>query len=761
MKNWKRFLTLLLALTLVLGMMPHAQAKSGMEAHEMTEADYAAADAIYEALWSADSVQSAEASRKGQAVYNTLLHTDGVADGTVRFQGPDRVVWETEEGVACVWSSWLEEIAAKAEPMDTDMPDEVTVDFSTRGVNHGVDVYVVQPYYGIDSSFTTQYADEGKRVAQVTGGTYYYKKATAATIDYVAEAIASGGVVFFDSHGDTDYTNYNDRDDHVSGAVTSYLLLQTGNGLTSADYAYDYDKGTYHAAYGGSYGSMKYYEVDGTAIANHMTKNSNNGLLWAAICLGMATDGLHAPLRAKGLGVAYGYSQSVSFDGDYCFEEAFYNSLCAGKTVAESIADMKATYGNWDASPQIAAACGWPSYWAYETEEEARADYAAFPILVSNEDPYPGHGNVDTLQNVYSTWKLIDSGSAPCVHDYVLTNAQEATCTEPGYTGDQVCSKCGDTIPGEVIPALGHDMVYDGTSEPTCEENGYTWYRCTRCNAREITDSVPALGHDLQFMNYVAPTCTELGHGYDEACARCGEIFNLAPEIPALGHEWSEWVTVQKPTATEPGLKTRSCSRCGVGESAAIPFECPSASFTDVGANAWYHEAVDFVVYNGLMNGMSATSFAPNDSMTRAMLVTVLWRFDGSMSGCTGSFTDVPAGTWYTEAVAWAAENGIVNGTGNGKFSPNAKITREQMAAILYRYADFRLYSTSARGDLSSFPDAASVHSYAYDAMSWAVAEGFITGSTVGGKAYLLPTGNATRAQVAAILMRFVNKYGI
>lgn len=682
MKNWKRFLTLLLILTLVLGMMPHAQAKSGMEPHEMTEADYAAADAIFDTLWTADSVQSAEASRKGQAIYNALLHTDGVAEGTVRFQGPDRVVWETEEGVACVWSSWLEEIAAKAQPMDTDLPDEVTVDFSTRGVNHGVDVYVVQPYYGIDSSFTTQYADEGKRVAQVTGGTYYYKKATAATIDYVAEAIANGGVVFFDSHGDTDYYNYYNQDDHVSGAKTSYLLLQTGSGLTSADYAYDYDKGTYHAAYGGSYGSMKYYEVDGTAIANHMTKNSNNGLLWAAICLGMATDGLHAPLRAKGLGVAYGYSQSVSFDGDYCFEEAFYNSLCAGKTVAESIADMKATYGSWDASPQIAAACGWPSYWAYETEEEARADYAAFPILVSNEDTYPGHGNVDTVQNVYSTWKLIDSGSAPCVHDYVLTNAQEATCTEPGYTGDQVCSKCGDTIPGEVIPALGHD---------------------------------------LQFMNYVAPTCTEPGYSGDQVCSKCGDT--IYGEI--------------------------------------IPAVCPSASFTDVGAKAWYHEAVDFVVYNGLMNGMSATSFAPNDSMTRAMLVTVLWRFDGSMPGCTGSFTDVPAGTWYTEAVAWAAENGIVNGTGNGKFSPNAKITREQMAAILYRYADFRLYSTSARGDLSSFPDAASVHSYAYDAMSWAVAEGFITGSTVGGKAYLLPTGNATRAQVAAILMRFVNKYGI
>lgn len=174
--------------------------------------------------------------------------------------------------------------------------------------------------------------------------------------------------------------------------------------------------------------------------------------------------------------------------------------------------------------------------------------------------------------------------------------------------------------------------------------------------------------------------------------------------------------------------------------------------YVDVPNNAWYYTAVAYAIKNGLMNGMSATTFEPETSMTRAMLVTVLWRYAGEPIEGLNSFTDVHDSDWYSDAVNWAAINGIVGGVGNNKFDPNGKITREQLATILYRYASSQLIETSARDNLKAFPDAKNVSPWASDAMRWAVAEGLINGSD--GK--LLPQGNATRAQVATILMRFI-----
>ena len=185
--------------------------------------------------------------------------------------------------------------------------------------------------------------------------------------------------------------------------------------------------------------------------------------------------------------------------------------------------------------------------------------------------------------------------------------------------------------------------------------------------------------------------------------------------------------------------------------------DCPSAHFTDIGAGDWYHEAVDFAVENGLFGGMSATTFEPNTAMTRAMLVTVLWRYEGSPAEGTTSFTDVPDGQWYTDAVAWAAHNGIVGGVGNNRFDPNGNITREQMATILFRYSNSLGLDTSDREELDYFPDGDQVSAYALDALSWAVSTGLINGSE--GK--LLPQGNATRAQVATILMRFIENVAV
>lgn len=176
-------------------------------------------------------------------------------------------------------------------------------------------------------------------------------------------------------------------------------------------------------------------------------------------------------------------------------------------------------------------------------------------------------------------------------------------------------------------------------------------------------------------------------------------------------------------------------------------------AFTDVASSDWYYSAVRYAVDQGLFSGLTATTFAANGQMTRAMLSVVLYRMENS-PGVTYSalFNDVAEGKWYSNGIIWAAQSGIVSGVGDGKFNLNGSVTREQIAAMLYRYAgDYLKTDVSRTGDLSAYPDSGKVSSYAKDAMSWAVGSGIITGSD--GK--LLPKSNATRAQVAVMLQRF------
>lgn len=200
-------------------------------------------------------------------------------------------------------------------------------------------------------------------------------------------------------------------------------------------------------------------------------------------------------------------------------------------------------------------------------------------------------------------------------------------------------------------------------------------------------------------------------------------------------------------------VKTYTIDKLTVSTRIEVEFTDESLPFTDVRRSDWFYEDVAFAYENGLFSGTSDTMFSPNASMTRAMLVTVLYRLEGepSVRGRSG-FSDVTFNSYYEDAVTWAADNGIVNGTSASTFSPNANVTREQMAAILYRYAQYKKYNTAASASLNGFTDHASVSGYAAASLEWAVAEKLINGSA--GK--LMPTGNATRAQVAAILHRFV-----
>lgn len=186
---------------------------------------------------------------------------------------------------------------------------------------------------------------------------------------------------------------------------------------------------------------------------------------------------------------------------------------------------------------------------------------------------------------------------------------------------------------------------------------------------------------------------------------------------------------------------------------ALIEDETVKANFADVAADAWYADAVQYVYENGMMSGTSETTFSPDLTTTRGMIVTILYRMENepAVTGTT-AFTDVAADQYYANAVAWAAQNGIVSGTTATTFAPNNAITREQMAAILYRYAQFKGYDVSVKADLSVYTDAAQVSTYATDAMAWANGAQLITGTS---QAMQTPASNATRAQVATILMRF------
>ena len=219
-------------------------------------------------------------------------------------------------------------------------------------------------------------------------------------------------------------------------------------------------------------------------------------------------------------------------------------------------------------------------------------------------------------------------------------------------------------------------------------------------------------------------------------------------------HKLPEDTPVTGPTATQPKQAVGRCSVCGKDDAVNI-FE--PAIFTDTSAKSWYAKHVDKVYDLGLMNGVGEHTFAPNANVTRAMAATVLYRIAGKpkVEG-ESSFTDVVPGKYYSKAVIWAQAQDIVTGYPDGTFRPDENITREQLAAILYRYAKATGSDVSSGTDLGAFPDAEKVHSYAKKALGWAVGEKLITGVGVDGTTFLQPTDNATRAQFATIISRYL-----
>ena len=358
-------------------------------------------------------------------------------------------------------------------------------------------------------------------------------------------------------------------------------------------------------------------------------------------------------------------------------------------------------------------------------------------------------------------------------HDLSRCDLFPATCTKSGRVVG-TCARCGVQI-DEVIPAKGHDYSYaDVRTEPTCTESGHYKGTCPTCG-KDYDDVIPALGHDWgEWVVAQEPTATTTGYRY-HICARCNA--RVGEDIPKLHtHTWDAGVVTQKPTATEPGVKTYTCTICNEQKTESIPATgvpdtcpggptCPGYAFRDMPAPGnWAHAGLDYCIYSGYINGLSATTVDPSGTCTRAQLVCILYRIQGEPKVVEGyelaklraPFDDVPRGQWYTNAILWAKLTGIVNGTSATTFDPSGQITREQLAAILYRYtAKYAPDATGNAASLAAYPDAGSVSAYARDAMAWAVGNGLIKGLPHDKTDYLEPGGSTTRAQVATILMRY------
>ena len=438
-------------------------------------------------------------------------------------------------------------------------------------------------------------------------------------------------------------------------------------------------------------------------------------------------------------------------------------------------------------------------------------------IVTIHYNPDPVYGWTLDTDGTWQGYKVSSKGA--CLHTgYGTTkNTVPATCGADGRI-DTICANCGDVIATEVIPATGAHTWDNGTvtTEPTETTPGVRTFTCAVCSQTK-TEVIPATGaHTFVFTKTVAPSCTEagydlytcrdcgaseqrnvkpaLGHKWDSGtvtteptekdpgtmtytCTVCGAT--KTEVIPATGphtHVWDEGTVTVAPTETTPGVRTYTCTVCGQTRTEIIPATgsavcpggaaCPSFRFRDVPAPSnWAHEGIDYCVRHGLMSGFDATTFSPDTVSTRAQIVMILYNLSGDTTDYSKyyvPFTDVRPSTWYYNAVAWGYDKDIVAGMTPTTFAPDGLITREQMAVLLYGYTE--KYAPAYLGgaaSLNSFPDAASVSNWAYAAMSWAVGNGLISGIASNGADYLAPSGGATRAQIAAIMMRYCRLTGL
>ncbi len=550
-KHFKRLMALLLTLVMILGAMGIDAGAAGNKAdaridgaHVFTEAENALLENDVFALIS--SVQADTAQTMGgigslteadyvsmvPSVIQAIKRSETYVEGTLQQNG-NFLTWQTTTGIACCYDPRMEAKlhqtpAAMTESEEAALEADLAaftaeIEGLTAGLNGGapssVEIGLIQPYWESSSSYADSsfrnyspyYKSMWQSLYQATGGSSSYRYSmTNATVDNVAKAIANCAIVIMDSHGTTDYSGSNG--DYTSRANSSYLCLTSNSGVTSTDTAAK--TGTYGTYYDALKGSGYAY-VNGNCIANHMTKNAPHSLVYMGICLGMATDKMFTGLRNKGVETVYGYSQSVSFVGERQYMESILGYVKNGDTFASALSKTKSSLGNWD-----------PAYSSYSLSQ-AKSNKVAFPIAVSSEDSYPGQGNVDAVQTVYSTWQLF-GGS---------TTSYTVTATSNNTSWGTV-SVSGNTITAS--PKTGYQVsgyqVTSGSATVTQNGNTFTVNPTSNCNVQ------------INFAAKATYTVTYKANGSTLSTASCyqGESLTLLSSATAVsGWSFLGWAAAE------------------------------------------------------------------------------------------------------------------------------------------------------------------------------------------------------------------------
>lgn len=445
----------------------------------------------------------------------------------------------------------------------------------------------------------------------------------------------------------------------------------------------------------------------------------------------------------------------------------------------------------------VAATCttaGNVEYWSCDRCNKNFSDENGIVVATNVTRPATGHTEVASADNKPATCTEAGlTGKTECSVCHVVLDEgtmiaatghntdgvighRDATCTEDGVVGGTYCTVCenGKAAAETVIPATGHDMTKHEAVAATCTEEGNVEYwSCANCDKNFADEAgtveletvvTEALGHDFTKFAF-----DENGHWH--VCAHEGCEERMPDEEPAA-HTWDAGVVsgnIRTFTCECGATRTQTISTGGGGGRPTTPTppeedlnepDVPLAKpflFTDVTENDWFYEAVKDVFEKGLMEGINAegTLFAPYQITTRGVVATLIHRMENTPAAEKPSnFSDVEDGMWYTEAIHWTDESGVMIGYDDGNFYPNQAVTREQLVLVLYRYAKFRGYDVSTKGDLSLFDDAEDVSSWALDGMTWAVGSSLINGRN---GTNLAPQGTATRAELATILQRFVS----
>lgn len=310
----------------------------------------------------------------------------------------------------------------------------------------------------------------------------------------------------------------------------------------------------------------------------------------------------------------------------------------------------------------------------------------------------------------------VDSYTDALSHAYEKTVTKEATCTEEGVM--TFTCECGENYT-QAIPKAEHDCTAE-TVASGCETYGYTKVTCKNCDYACITDITQPVGHKLTVVNQKDASYDAEGYTGDTVCETCEKVLVKGETIEKL-----------------------------------VP---PAAAFEDVSEEAWYYDAVNYVVEEGLMAGMTENAFGPETDTSRAMMAALLYRMEGrpDTEGLDTSFIDVKEGEWYYQPVIWAANAGIAVGFTETQFGPDLDVTREQLVSVLYRYA--KVTETPDMSVLDDYADCDKVSEYAKEAMAWAIEQNIVSGMTIDGQNMICANETASRAQIAAILMRYIEK---